>query len=823
MTPAPSTSATGYSMYQRIITHAGVSILMFGPAQAEQYLTPLVDCLPSGDPGASPAGRVEIDMPAEGRFSIRSEARKHTVQVGADELAGCLLIMLTGELVHHLRHRPALHAAALAFAGRGILLPGTRGAGKTSLAAWLAAHGCEYLTDELVCITADGRFDCFHAPMNVRTDDYPRMAGLLDMIGATILPGRDLMLAAMPPDPSGTVPPALILLPEFRRSATSLSLEVLTPAKAAVHMMPCLLNGRHLAGGGFGDIAALARTTPALRFTYGATAQLAELPHQLLALLSSGRCTPGEMRAMFAPFRTPSTSRPLQAQEPQTTTVQTTAEAIPIPAATPPGPKKKLTIGMATYDDFDGVYFTAHAIRLYHPEVTADTEILVVDNNPGGRCGKSLKGMENEIEGFRYVPMAEHSGTAIRDYLFCHAAGEFVLVLDCHVLLAPGTLARLLAYLDAHPDCMDLLQGPMCGAKGAKFHTHFVPTWQKGMYGVWGYDEQGQDVDTEPFDIPMQGLGLFCCRNAAWPGFNPRFRGFGGEEGYIHEKIRQRGGRTLCLPFLRWRHRFARPLGVPYRNTWEDRIFNYMVGFSELGLDTQPVREHFLEHLGQGSGDRIFEAIEQEMQSPLFFFDAIYCITLDPDGPRYQKMRQRFRALGIEHRVRAFRAIATPDNHHVGCALSHRAVIAQASRLRLNNVLVFEDDALFHLEALSLLAQSIAELRRQDWRLFYLGGHRWDIDHPLAEGCQALRQANAQGPTCTHALAYHSAIFPHLLAELPDTIEGMADWLVKYKGIDQYLRRLEGVYLAEPVVATQVELLPQEAPEHRGSFTLGEA
>ena len=85
----------------------------------------------------------------------------------------------------------------------------------------------------------------------------------------------------------------------------------------------------------------------------------------------------------------------------------------------------------------------------------------------------------------------------------------------------------------------------------------------------------------------MQGMGLFACRKDAWPGFNPLFRGFGAEEGYIHEKVRQGGGRTLCLPFLRWMHRFNRPLGAPYPNIWEDRIRNYYIGWRELGLPTE--------------------------------------------------------------------------------------------------------------------------------------------------------------------------------------------------------------------------------------------
>ena len=89
--------------------------------------------------------------------------------------------------------------------------------------------------------------------------------------------------------------------------------------------------------------------------------------------------------------------------------------------------------------------------------------------------------------------------------------------------------------------------------------------------------------------------------------------GFGGEEGYIHEKFRQRGGRTLCLPFLRWMHRFNRPYGVPYSNTWEDRIRNYMIGSDELGLGTQQLEEHFRELLGAEPANAIFATIRQEL------------------------------------------------------------------------------------------------------------------------------------------------------------------------------------------------------------------
>src|SRR5262250_3413650 len=92
-----------------------------------------------------------------------------------------------------------------------------------------------------------------------------------------------------------------------------------------------------------------------------------------------------------------------------------------------------LCIGMATYDDYDGVYFTAQGIRLYHPEVTAQTEILVIDNHPDGPCASDLKVLGNWIEGYRYIPWNRTPGTSARDIVFREANAEFVLCVDSHV------------------------------------------------------------------------------------------------------------------------------------------------------------------------------------------------------------------------------------------------------------------------------------------------------------------------------------------------------------------------------------------------------
>ena len=201
-----------------------------------------------------------------------------------------------------------------------------------------------------------------------------------------------------------------------------------------------------------------------------------------------------------------------------------------------------LTIGMATYKDFEGVYFTLQALRLYHD--LEDTELLVVDNFG---CDDTQRFVEGWAQG-RYIRATEAVGTAApRDLVFREAHGEAVLCCDSHVLFVPGAIARLKAYYREHPDCPDLIQGPLLYDDLHTLSTHLDPVWREHFWGTWATDPRGEDPEGEPFEIPMQGLGMFSCRKAAWPGFNPHFRGFGGEEGYIHEKFRQAGG-AVSLP-----------------------------------------------------------------------------------------------------------------------------------------------------------------------------------------------------------------------------------------------------------------------------------
>ena len=258
---------------------------------------------------------------------------------------------------------------------------------------------------------------------------------------------------------------------------------------------------------------------------------------------------------------------------------------------------EKITIGICVYDDYDGAFFTLQSLRMYHSEVMDRVEFIVINNNPGSASGKELKNYINNIaEPVTYVEFTNYSSTYLRRKIFDLADTEYVLVLDCHVLLEPGSLKKLLNYYDKGLDKGNLLQGPLLYDDLKNISTHFdfsSKKWNSFMWGKWATDKRGVDRNAKPFEIPGNGLGLFSSRRDSWPGFNNKFRGFGGEEGYIHEKYKLNGKKTICLPFLRWNHRFARPNGVPYSVDLRERFRNYMIAFNEVGKDIDEVIDNF--------------------------------------------------------------------------------------------------------------------------------------------------------------------------------------------------------------------------------------
>jgi hypothetical protein len=79
----------------------------------------------------------------------------------------------------------------------------------------------------------------------------------------------------------------------------------------------------------------------------------------------------------------------------------------PIPEMTPRGEHRRLCVGMATFDDFDGVWFTIQSIRLFHPEIADQVSFLIIDNHPEGQP-EGARGLD-PVPAVRAVPwLPEH-------------------------------------------------------------------------------------------------------------------------------------------------------------------------------------------------------------------------------------------------------------------------------------------------------------------------------------------------------------------------------------------------------------------------------
>lgn len=273
----------------------------------------------------------------------------------------------------------------------------------------------------------------------------------------------------------------------------------------------------------------------------------------------------------------------------------------------PRADRPKLTVGIATCHDFNGIWPTIQSLKIHHAECMDDIELVVIDNEPGGSKHSEAAKILTSRWGGKHLPKYVHftdvEGTAVaKGKVFEHATGEAVMVMDSHVMLPTGVLRRLIDFYDANPGTMDLYQGPCLAddvtqkdGKPSLVGSHFSPGFRGFMDGQWAIDERVYSDD--PFEIPMQGMWLFTCRREAWVGFHPLSRGFdASEQGYIHTKFRKRGHRCWCLPWLKSAHRFGHIDGVKYSWNDKDRIWCYLLSWLDVGYpDIGDIKRHFTE------------------------------------------------------------------------------------------------------------------------------------------------------------------------------------------------------------------------------------
>jgi glycosyltransferase involved in cell wall biosynthesis len=249
----------------------------------------------------------------------------------------------------------------------------------------------------------------------------------------------------------------------------------------------------------------------------------------------------------------------------------------------------RLTIGIPVYQQYVETWFTVQSLRLHHD--LTDCEILLLDNFGDEKLEKFAK--QHGGGKVRYVLANEVTGAPgwAKNKIFELAKGDTVVCLDCHVLLAAGSL-------EAIQPTDDLMFGVMLMANQKNYYTEYLPTWRGQSWGIWGPAKTKEQLPEEPFDIWAMGTAGFYCNRNAWLGFTEKARGFGGIEGVLAEKYRKYGRRVMCNPKFIWHHYFRPDITKPpYELHLIDRVKNYILGFKELEMDLEQIKVAYGEPL----------------------------------------------------------------------------------------------------------------------------------------------------------------------------------------------------------------------------------
>tara|TARA_R100000808_G_C2149485_1_gene157890 strand:- start:31 stop:633 length:603 start_codon:yes stop_codon:yes gene_type:complete len=148
--------------------------------------------------------------------------------------------------------------------------------------------------------------------------------------------------------------------------------------------------------------------------------------------------------------------------------------------------------------------------------------------------------------------------------------------------------------------------------------------------------------------------------------------------------------------------------------------------------------------------------MSNQAHCPLEFFDAIYCITLNPTSHRAQIARGQFNELGLC--VEFIIGESTQPYQH-GCCKAHIKCIELAKKKKCKNVLIFEDDVAFINYNAEILKESLESLP-SSWELFFLGG-LLRVSAPVEKISQNLIKAKVSE---NHAYAVNSSVFDEILS-----------------------------------------------------------
>lgn len=192
---------------------------------------------------------------------------------------GDLAYMLSDRIVFNVADKTeqahCLHAAAVAYRGKAVLIPAKSGSGKSSFTCWMVQAGFSYCTDELILLNKDLSKDKFlqyvYRPIQIKPHGIDAITPLLN---GDIKYGGN-MVSAITVDLLGgslcqqqELDAGLFIFPRYDKDA-SFEFNELSPAEAGMKMMSNHVNARNLEGHGFREMMSLVKQVPAYELSYG--------------------------------------------------------------------------------------------------------------------------------------------------------------------------------------------------------------------------------------------------------------------------------------------------------------------------------------------------------------------------------------------------------------------------------------------------------------------------------------------------------------------------------------------------------------------------
>ena len=277
-----------------------------------------------------------------------------------------------------------------------------------------------------------------------------------------------------------------------------------------------------------------------------------------------------------------------------------------------------ISIVIACRDEADTLWFTLHSLQMHTRGALVERdgmEIVVADNDPGAKtCGLTVEEVCAAFAKARF-PVRYLAAGEVKSVFYprnqgaAAAAGEHLIFLDSHVLLAPYTIESLhrlflnRSGLPTHAPTPDLYLahvpiafhdpnhrfGPYKLRLRGDFWGEWVPMSQMSERPPQPVNGNGLEVATYP--IAASGLWCYSTPKAALEavrGYNPNLLGYAGGEVYLELKYWLLGGHVVLLEEETVQEAIS---GVHwsaprrYRVTWKEWVHDVLLAVGVVAPD----------------------------------------------------------------------------------------------------------------------------------------------------------------------------------------------------------------------------------------------